>query len=395
MEIKPITFALPSRSNLRYLKDAIPSIRRNLISAPHEIIVFVDEDNDGTVEWCEKNKELYNFSYIVNPRLNKSRYGIGPAYDKCISEATTEVVCVCHADMVWGKDADINMLSHLKPKTVVAGTRVEPPNYPNAGEKIQKAFGQYPEDFDMEKFDEFVESQLPETKTTEGIFAPWCLYKSDYDELGGHDARLHSCREDSDIFNRMLLAGFSFVQPWNALVWHYGGRGAGSNKDFDNEQDRLRHEQWKNDMNNSTREFIRKWKSHVKHEPLMKPIVDPVYNTGIRIFNCNQVLLAALEPLCDDIYIDCDAADYIEKEQYNTTENLVVKINSLENLSSENDIVVTIDGNKFTQQDFQVMFELGAIVKQSGKIGKSKLGNFNITVEIKKLSEKQNELIKL
>lgn len=393
--MEKITFCIPSRNNLRYLKDCIASIRRNLTAADHQIIIFVDEDTDGTVDWCEKNQEVYNFRYIVNPNLNKSRFGIGPAYDKCISEAQTEVVMIAHADMVFGRDCDVNILKQLKEKTVVAATRVEPPNYPNAGEKIQKSFGQYPEDFSQDKFDEFVETQLGEEKTTEGIFAPWALYKSDYQTLGGHDARLHSCREDSDIFNRMLLSGFSFVQPWNALVWHYGGRGAGSNTKFDNEEDRLRHEKWQKEMNNSTREFIRKWKSNVKHTPLMKPIVAPIYNVGIRVFNCNESLLGALEPIATDIYVDCDPAPYIEREQYNTTDNLLYKIHPLEHLGGHNDVLVEIDGKTFNQQDYQVLFELGSILKQSGKIGKSKVGAFNITIDVKRLKEKQHELVKI
>lgn len=388
-----ITFCLPSRSNLRYLKDCIPSIRRNL-SSRHDIILFIDEDNDGTREWASKNKDIYNFKVIENPYINKRRFGIGPAYDACIKEATTDVVMIAHADMIFARGLDDNILAHIEPGTVVAATRIEPPNYPNAGEKIQQSFGQYPEDFNHEKFEEFVDQQLSSQEVTEGIFAPWALLKSDYEKLGGHDARLHSCREDSDLFNRMLLAGFKFVQPWNALVWHYGGRGAGSNQQFDNEEDRIRHENWKKDMNNSTREFIRKWKSQVKHEPLMKPIVNPIYNTAIKITNCNPQLLGALEPLADDIYVDCEIREYIEKEQYNTSENLINKIHD-HSEEPDNDVVISIDGRAFTQQDYQIMFEMGAILKQSGQIGKSKLGQFNIEVEIKRLEEKQNEFIKI
>lgn len=391
--MKNITFCIPSRNNLRYLKDCIPSIRTNLTAGNHEIIIFVDEDTDGTVDWCEKNKDVYNFRYIVNPNLNKSRYGIGPAYDKCISEATTEVVMIAHADMVFGRDCDKNILKHLKEKTVVAATRVEPPNYPNAGEKIQQAFGQFPEDFDREKFDEFVDSQLEDEKTTEGIFAPWALYKADYDMLGGHDKRLHSCREDSDIFNRMLLSGFEFVQPWNALVWHYGGRGAGSNEKFDNEEDRIRHEKWQQEMNNSTREFIRKWKSQVRHTPLMKPIVTPVYNMGIRIFNANINLVATLEPFFDDVYVGINTYDYITEEQYRTTENLLTKFHPLEDLGGDNDILVEIDGATFDQPTFNQLLTLPEIIKNQNETGNYRLGN--MTVEVKRIEEKQNELIKI
>jgi hypothetical protein len=191
----------------------------------------------------------------------------------------------------------------------------------------------------------------------------------------------------------MLLAGFTFVQPWNALVWHYGGRGAGSNTKFDNEEDRLRHEKWKREMNASTREFIRKWKSQVRHEPLMKPIVNPVYDIGIRIFNGNLNLIATLEPFFTDVYTDFNTLEYIENEQYQTTENLLSKFHPLENLGGQNDILVTIDGNTFNQNTFNQLMLLSQIIKNQNQTGKFKLDNME--VEISRIEEKQNELIKI
>ena len=389
-----IAICIPSKSNLRYLKMAIPSIRKNAFRNDHEIIVYVDSDEDGTLEWLDKNAEAYGVKVIVNPNIGKSLTGIGKAYDKCVEASETDVFMIGHADMYYCKNFDKNALKHLERGTVVALTRIEPANYPNAGEKIQKSFGQFPEDLDVEKLEEFVEEQLLSDKVTEGIFAPWMMYKADHQEIGGHDVRMHSCREDSDIFNRMLLAGYKFVQPWNALVWHFGGRGAGSNTNFDTEEDRIRHEKWKVAMNTSTREFLRKWKSNVRHTPLMKPIVNPIYDIGIRVFNCNLQLLAMLEPLCHDIHVDCNPGPYIEQEQGNTSDILASKIFPLEDLG-DNDVTVTLDGNTFTQQDYQVLFELGSIIKQSGRIGKSKLGQFNIEVEIKRLKEIQDDLIKI
>ena len=54
-----ITFCIPSKDNLRYLKTCIPSIRKNAFRDDHDIIVFVDQDNDGTIEWLkEVNKKF-------------------------------------------------------------------------------------------------------------------------------------------------------------------------------------------------------------------------------------------------------------------------------------------------------------------------------------------------
>jgi len=294
-----ITFCIPSKSNLKYLKTCIPSIRENASRNDHEIIIFVDSDEDGTIKWLEQIKDKYNLKYFINPNLGESLFGIGKAYDYCIEKSITDIFMIFHADMMLGKNADLNAYNHLKSKTVVCSTRIEPPIHPNAGEKIQIDFGMWPEEWKKSDFNNYVDSQLTETKITNGIFAPWMMYKSEFLELGGHDVIMHSCREDSDVFNRMKLAGFNFIQPWNSLVYHLTGRGAGS---FDG--DSKRHKQWKQDMSNSTKEFIRKWGSNVKHTPLMEPIVNPKYNIGFRVLNCNSQLLELLEPWCSNILID-------------------------------------------------------------------------------------------
>ena len=108
-----ITFCIPSKSNLRYLKTCIPSIRKNAFRPDHDIIIFVDSDEDGTVEWLEQVKDEYNLSYYVNPKLGKSLFGIGKAYDYCIEKSTTDVFMIFHADMMLGKYADKLAFDHL------------------------------------------------------------------------------------------------------------------------------------------------------------------------------------------------------------------------------------------------------------------------------------------
>ena len=386
-----ITFCIPSKSNLRYLKTCIPSIRKNAYRNDHEIIIFVDSDEDGTIEWLDHVKDKYNLKYYVNPKLGKELYGIGMAYDFCINKSTTDIFMIFHADMMLGKNADINAFNHLSPKTVVCSTRIEPPLHPNNGEKILLDFGMWPEEFKKEEFNNYVESHLEETKTTEGVFAPWMMYKNEFISLGGHDSIMHSCREDSDVFNRMLLDEFSFIQPWNSLVYHLTGRGAGS---FDGDEER--HKQWQKDMDKSTKEFIRKWGSGVKHTPLMKPIVVPKYNIGFIIKNLNSPqFLSSLEPWCSTIYMDKWTVrhEYLHQENHNTSFDLDNKIRNIDNYdqAKENDILVTIDGNNFNQQDFQLIQQLPEILNDSGEIGSFELGNLHILVV--QLNTYEKELI--
>lgn len=387
--MEKVTFCIPSKSNLRYLKTCIPSIRENAFRKDHEIIVFIDADEDGTVEWLNQVKDQYDIKYYTNPDIGNSLFGIGKAYDYCIQQSTTDIFMIFHADMMLGKYADLKAFEHLKPKRAVCATRIEPPLHPNNGEKILLDFGIWPEDWKRDEFNSYVEANLENSKTTNGIFAPWMMYKRDFTVLGGHDPILKSCREDSDVFNRMKLAGYDFIQPWNSLVYHLTGRGAGS---FDGDQ--ARHEAWKKEMLNSTKEFIRKWGSNVNHTELMEPLVAPKYDIGFVVSNCGSPLLEILEPWCSTIYLRDDysliTSDYISKEQPNTKFDLWERIKPYDN-EKQNEILVSFDGSKLNQQNFQLLQQLPEIIKDSGEIGSFQIDIFSI--DIMQMNEYQNNLI--
>jgi hypothetical protein len=183
----------------------------------------------------------------------------------------------------------------------------------------------------------------------------------------------------------MKLAGYKFIQSWKSLVYHLTGRG-GQFQHGDIEK--AKSEEWQKLMNNSTKEFIRKWGSPVKHTPLMDPIILPKYNIAFVINNGNLPLLDALEPWCDRIYVNEKfkvigrAWDYVEMEQSNTKFDLSKRVLTIENNNpiSENDIVVEFDGNQITQQSFLILQQLPDIIQNSGAIGTFELDIFKITI---------------
>jgi hypothetical protein len=187
----------------------------------------------------------------------------------------------------------------------------------------------------------------------------------------------------------MKLNGFEFIQPWNSLVYHLTGRGAGS---FDG--DPARHEAWKRDMNNSTKEFIRKWGSNVKHTELMNPIVSHKYNIAFVIKNSNYQHLEVLEPWCDRMYLDDEIQvitdNYIQNEQPNTSFDLKkrVLITRYNDPYSENDIILEFDGRYFNQNSYNIIQNLSDIITESGEIGTFELDCFKITINSMETYEK-------
>ena len=401
--MEKITFCIPSKNNKRYLEACIPSIRRNSFRDDHDIIVFVDEDKDGTVEWLNSVKEKYNINFDVN---NTGKlYGIGRAYDHCVKNSKTDIFMIFHADMMLGKHADLEAFKHLGKNKVVCSTRIEPPLHPSGPEKIIKDFGLWPEK-DVEdgwkekEFDEFVEKTKIENKdmTTNGCFAPWMMYKTDFVAIGGHDFKFHSCREDSDVFNRCVLAGYELIQSWESYVYHLTAR-AGQFQHGKLTQDHSqKSKEWREMMDASTREYFRKWGSLVNHDRYMMPIITPKYKITFILKNTDYGLLYNLEPWCSKIIIDYQGIvdSYIQHEQKNTSYNLSERVKfSWEKPHIEHtkidDIVVEFDCNEFDEsKHYNFIHSLSAIIQDSGEIGKMNYDIFKLTINSMESYEKEN-----
>ena len=393
-----ISLIQPSRNNLKYLEWSYRSVRQN--AGPEvEVCVADDFSNDGTWEWCQELMKVDpNFKAIRNE--GPTRLGHTILYDKLINEvATKDIVGIWHADMYMTPGTVEKIVEHVKSGVVVSLTRIEPPLHPPGPEKVLMDFKTEPEDFNEEEFLKWYESYkfTAKGKITEGIFAPWFLLKSDFQRIEGHDPLYApQSKEDSDIFNRFLLNGYSFVQLWDAAVYHMTCRGSRFNPTIT--EVGKNSSEWEVQNKRSTRNFIRKWGHFVKHDDLMKPVVPPKYNIAFEISNCNLQLLELLEPWCDRIYVDevfkvGRAWDYVEMEQANTKFDLSKRVltSKANDPSGENDIVVQFDATKLTNQTYQIIQQLPEILTESGEIGEFELDIFKI--KITRLDTYENKLI--
>lgn len=376
---KDISFIQPSRNNLKYLKWSYESIRKNGGSEPH-ICVADDFSNDGTWEWCNEMMEKDpNFHAIRNE--GPTRLGHTILYDRLINEvAPTKIVGIYHADMYLCPNALESVLKYIKPQTVVSLTRIEPPLHPDGPEKILMDFGTEPEDF--QPLEEDLLHQIPslmQGRTTEGIFAPWFLYKEDFQSIGGHDPLYApQSKEDSDIFNRFQLNGYKFVQTWDGFVYHMTCRGSRYNPTLTTVG--KESDEWLAQNVRSTRNFIRKWGHFVKHDKMMMPVVPHKYNVEFRVFNANEQVLNMLEPWCSNINVDIPQEkidEYIKLEQPNTQFNLSERINQ----EVDSDIIVRFDANKLTQYSYNLITELSSVLESSEiEVGEFELDIFRVKV---------------
>ena len=394
-----ISLIQPGRNNLKYLKWSYDSIRKNQGKHEVEICVADDASTDGTWDWCLEMMDkdpLFKALKWEGPE----RVGHTILYDRLVNEIATKDICmIYHADMYLMPGA-LDQIEHkLTDKTIVSLTRIEPPLHPDGPEKMLMDFGVEPESFkEKELLEWFKDVQLHQsTKTTEGIFAPWAFYKSDFQEIGGHDPLYApQSKEDSDIFNRFQLNGIKFVQTWGGCVYHMTCRGSRRNTVDKAKNIYEDSPEWLAQNQRSTKNFIRKWGHFVKHDIFMKPIIPPKYDIGLIVKNGSTQLLEVLEPWCSTVYIN-DAngnqyTQYVEKEQPNTTIDLSEKIKPYDN-EKNNEILVTIEGNIFNQQDFGYIQQLSEILANSGEIGSFEIGNLHI--DVIQINTYEKELIKL
>jgi len=350
---KQISFIIPSRNNLKYLKWSYNSIRKNC-GYEHELCFADDFSNDGTLEWLNELKKIdHNIKILRND--GPIRLGHTILYDKLIKISSNEIFIIWHADMYATTNIIDEIYKYINEKTIVSITRVEPSLHPAGPEKLQFDCGLEPEEFDEIKFLDFVEIQRNDNKITNGIFAPWACYKKTFQEIGGHDWLFYpQSREDSDIFNRLKLHGCKFIQTWNAFVYHLTCRGSRFNPQLTTPG--KASEEWLEHNKKSERNFTRKWKQFINHDKNLSPVIKHIYDMAFVLDYSHPYYIELFEPWCNKLFIDWSnygefKKDYIDKEQKNTLFDLNKKIQSNDQVDTLHDIYVYVNCENLNSQN--------------------------------------------
>ena len=391
-----ITFIIPVRNNQKYAKQAYESIRE-YHPDKHWIVLLDDASTDDTWEWIQDILEL-DKKIIGYQNKEKERIGHTVLYDKGVELAPTDIISILHSDMVISPNYVSNVLKHLKAGTVVSATRIEPPLHPPGPEKHVEDFGMEPESFNSRAFQKFVYEReyTYEGKTTEGIFAPWTIYKEDFIAIGGHDLLFAPMElEDSDIFNRMHLAGYKFIQSRDAFVYHMTCRGSRFKDGIEIEKEiplpdgtiwykPKDSEEYLKLRAIKFREWWRKWHTDVLHDENMKPRVYGRYETAFVIKNAMLDLVAALEPWCDALYTDDEMcvieSYYYEAEHKRTMFDLKKKFKHYKHTTPEEAFVLEFDAKEFRLEHFGFIKQLPAILDTLTETGVYQFEIFTLKV---------------
>lgn len=403
-----LSILIPSRNGVELLDWAYNSIRKNQGDHDVEILVLDDNsDKDDTWDWCHTTMQVDKYFHAF--RNTGTRLGISGGYKFLAQRATGDVICHWHNDM-WMTEGTLDKVEKylfiptvdgkLYPErnNVVCLTRIEPPIYPPGPEKITWIDGPVNfDDWDEQKFLDYLPLAEQEWagKTTGGHFAPFFMFKSEYDKLGGNDIKhfpLQS-REDSDWAFRLVLAGYKTIQI-PQFVYHFASRGNRRSKHETTAT--VDNPAWIEHNTKATRNFIRKWRTFDLHDELLKPIPPKVYDVVCVVKNCTYNLMANLEPWFRMIEVDLPGGmvyDYIYKEQSTYSIGERVCFSGFIERYETPDMILSIDGNRFTGDDFFYIQKLSSIISGSDMEvgGEYEIGTMHLKVN--KIKEYQDTLI--
>jgi GT2 family glycosyltransferase len=258
--MEKITFATNTGPNtLEYTKLLLKSLKENLDSDEHEILVFIDKDNDGTLDYLRSIKKNFKDLKIITHNVKPI---VGPERNSnlIVENAKHDIVSYLQSDMVVSKHYDTEILKHLEQDMILSSTRIEPPLHDPSDLTFTMNFGLSPEEF---KWDEFISyaDKVKSDKIVDHFFAPFTVYKQAWNKLGGYDTNFRRSRCDSDLVQRALHLGIQIKQTYHANVYHFTCVSSRGKNWFDTQDEKAQRRvqvQQSADLV-EMRRFFRKW----------------------------------------------------------------------------------------------------------------------------------------
>ena len=253
---------IPTFNNIEYLKLCLESIKKNS-KFNHEIIIFINEGSDGTLEFVKKNNLKYSYS-----KINR---GVCFAFNEAVKLASNKYIVLAHDDMYfcpnWDNvfNSELNNISENE-DFFLSGTMVQPfKSYINlnCGTNIKE--------FDEKK----LLNELPKInfKNYQGThWQPSLIPLKTWNKVHG--------------FSEEFSPGLGSDPDFNMKLWRIGVRifkGLGDCRVYHFSSLSLRKKVW----NNGAKTFLLKWgisikffkKHYLKSDtPFKGPLTEPIKN---------------------------------------------------------------------------------------------------------------------
>jgi len=210
---------IPTWNNIEYLKLCVYSIRKNS-HFKHQIIVHINEGNDGTREWLEIQDDI---------DFTQSEENIGICYALNISRslAVTDYIVYMNDDMYVCPDWDLELDQEIQKighnLFFLSSTMIEPStNNPSA---IESDFGSNIQSFNEEKL--LLDFNKFEKKDWQGAtWPPNIVHKDIWDLVGGYSTEFSpGMYSDPDFSMKLWMLGIRiFKGVSKSRVYHFAAK---------------------------------------------------------------------------------------------------------------------------------------------------------------------------
>ena len=211
---------IPTWNNLEFLKICVNSIKKNS-HFDLQIIVIVNEGNDGTEEWIKNQKEL---DYIYS----KKNIGICWGLNIARSIVKSEYIIYVNDDMYVLPDWDLELYKEIEiighKNFTLSSTMIEPTDTGNAC-VVVRDYGRNSHDFQEERLlNEYKSLSIEDWSGS--MSPPNVIHVDMWDLVGGMSIEFSpGIFSDYDFSRKLFEAGVRFFKgKGNSLVYHFGSK---------------------------------------------------------------------------------------------------------------------------------------------------------------------------
>lgn len=213
------TILIPSWNNLLYLQLCIESIKKNSVY-PHQIVVHVNEGNDGTLNWI-KNQAAIDYTF------SNKNIGICYALNYAATLATTNYILFMNDDMYacpnWD-DVLVKEIETIGHKNFFLSSTMIEPYHTNNPCVIHKNYGTSIENFN----EALLLSEISSIKKSDWSGATWppnIVHKDVWNAVGGYSIEFHpGMYSDPDFSMKLWQMGIRlFKGLGESKIYHFSG----------------------------------------------------------------------------------------------------------------------------------------------------------------------------
>lgn len=210
---------IPSWNNLPYLQLCVKSIREQS-SFLHQIIIHINEGEDGSLEWVRQQKDI-DYTY------SSTNIGVCYALNAAQTLAYTDYILYMNDDMFACKDWDHYLWNEIElignDSFFISATAIE--KYPQSKCSIQGDFGSSWENFEEQRLLSSY-NQFPMCDWMGATWPPNVVHKRVWNLVGGYSTEFSpGMYSDPDFSMKLWVAGIRYFKGvGSSRVYHFGSK---------------------------------------------------------------------------------------------------------------------------------------------------------------------------